>query len=199
MIGALIGGGASLGGGWLQHRLQTKSDQAKELRKRQEDAAQKCHQILGDMEKILDDNLDAQFQGWRGVVNLSELLLSHYRDFSGSALLLPRPWHDRLHECIRISQVAWEIKARKDGEPGWHYHSDFRIHQNSFLEARKLLAAFLQGGPPPKTTAVMVEYLAAVNNLEKDRRRRFKTMFELEEESREQFLIDNPNVARETE
>jgi hypothetical protein len=167
LLGALIGGGATLLGAQLEHNRQTRAGATKAHTERVEQAARQCDQLIRELQRTAERMRSNSGRSWAVQRQLRNEYDSAIREIGVQALFLPQEFRDRL---LLLADIIDLIDWIRDGSQlgGAHYHGQFQIVYNVCTDARSVIAALLRGDKMPRYGKFIDEYEVALRNARVD-------------------------------
>jgi len=169
LLGAATGGFFTYVSGARQHKRQIQKERQINRRDREREAALECEalciQMADDMEHARrpskrPDDTDTE----RG-----ERVKAAYRKFTPAALYLPKDVRQRIETVGAIIRNAGDLSYGSPLHCFCHYDQPYTICWHARRDVRAVVAAFVKDEPIPEPDSRIVEYQAALDDLNKDR------------------------------
>lgn len=199
LLGALVGAGSANLASWIQHKRDAKSKRIEERRTSEHDAAKKCEELCV---RIADNMESVRHPSQADNSQIQRIKEKSAREahtgLIAATLYLPTDLRERMELLGNIAYQADDMAFGDSMNAPTHYDSPYTICWNVKREIRALTASFLQSEDLPSPGAKIIEYKAALVDLD-EQRREFYEMIEEDDQAAKRrvdtFYKSHPELA----
>jgi hypothetical protein len=199
LFGTLVGGGTAYMTGAGQHRRQVKKERRDLLREREHQTAKECELLCLQMADYMESVPHPASRRDDKIADRGGKVAAAHKQLESITLYLPDDLRDRVEKIGDILASADDLSYGSSMGRICHYHQPYTICWHLRREVRAVIAAFLKDEKLPKRSKFVVEYEAAVDDLNADREEHYSYYEELSEgqaerRNRDEFYDRHPKL-----